>query len=479
EYNVEDAIYFTGEETKNGQLTALDGRRGTLHVVPMVGRAAFESITGLDTGDPDLVAFLIGDDRGGAPLLLYVGQKGALGDGSFLDRNGLAVGNLFAWVSDTGDLSPEDWNGTGTSRSGAFVQVMQFDASMAGQSGYDAAGYADMDTLDDLYNDIGAFAFSRPEDLATNPTDGTQVVFASTGRDSLYPSDTWGTTYLIDVDFSGMDEGGAGVRADLTVLYDGDDAGGGQFPGPDYGLRNPDNLDWADDGYVYVQEDRTTSLFGQTSGHEARIWQLDPVTGDLEDIAVVERGDENLPEDQSDGNPASLGAWETSGILDVTEFFRAPKGATVLVLSVQAHTVRDGRIAEFDLVQGGQLVYLLGVPAGTPLADIPLDGLSFFEAMDRIKATAPPEAPERLGLTASPNPFNWSATITYSVPSSARVRIVVHDMLGREIATLADAHVEAGEHIAVFDGTDLPSGAYLVRMTTPGGEQTQRITLTK
>ena len=47
----------------------------------------------------------------------------------------------------------------------------------------------------------GAFEFSRPEDVATNPADGTQVVMASTGRASLYPSDNWGTTYLIDLDF--------------------------------------------------------------------------------------------------------------------------------------------------------------------------------------------------------------------------------------------------------------------------------------
>ena len=71
------------------------------------------------------------------------------------------------------------------------------------------------------------------------------------------------------------------ITAKLDILYDGDDAGAGQFEGSDFGLRSPDNLDWADDGFIYVQEDRSTSNFGQTSGEEASIWRLDPNSGEL------------------------------------------------------------------------------------------------------------------------------------------------------------------------------------------------------
>ena len=59
----------------------------------------------------------------------------------------------------------------------------------------------------------------------------------------------------------------------------GDDAGDGQFPGgPDFGLRSPDNLDWAEDGYIYIQEDRSTAnnVFRGTSGRDASIWQMNP-----------------------------------------------------------------------------------------------------------------------------------------------------------------------------------------------------------
>ena len=476
-FRFEDALYFTGEETSNGQLVALDGRRRAAHVFPMAGRAAWESVTGLDTGNPGLVALAMGDDTGGAPLLLYIGQKNAAGDGSFLDRNGLAVGALYAWKADNGDRSPQDWNGTGTARTGSFVRITQFDASQAGQPGYDAAGYAEEATLRAQYLAEGTFQFSRPEDLATNPNDPTQIVFASTGRGSLFPADEWGTTYRVDFDFSDVANGT--VTANMVILYDGDDAGNGQFPGPDFGLRSPDNLDWADDGLVYVQEDASTSFFGTVSGLEARIWQLDPATGDLTDVAVVNRGNDALPPDQTDADPSEIGAWETSGILDVTGFFRAPVGVKVLVYDVQAHTVVDGRIATENLVQGGQLAFLLGVPRNAALAAVNLDGLSFYEALDALSAVAEAEAPAAFALGVRPNPFNWSSTLRYSVPEAAPVRITVYDTLGRELLVLVDGEAEAGVHEVVFDGTDLPSGVYLVRMTTPQGEQTQRVTLNK
>jgi DNA-binding beta-propeller fold protein YncE len=99
-YGLVDDIYFTGEETSGGQLYALDVTNRVLYAVPQAGRAGYENVTLVPTGDPDTIGILIGDDRQGAPLLLYIGEKNAVGDGSFLDRNGLVQGRLYTWVSE-------------------------------------------------------------------------------------------------------------------------------------------------------------------------------------------------------------------------------------------------------------------------------------------------------------------------------------------------------------------------------------------
>ena len=403
EFGLEDTIYFTGEETGGGQEFALDVETGVLYALPWLGRAAWENMTMIDLGLDDFVGIVVGDDRQGAPLLVYVGQKNFVGDGSFLDRNGLAAGALLTWVADGGAISPENWNGTGNSITGQFVEVPHYDPSLAGTTGYDALGFADQAVQDSLVAALGSFQFSRPEDLATNPEDGLQVIFASTGRGSAYPSDDWGTMYLIDVDVLSQ-------SATLTIVYDGDDAGAGQFSDPDFGLRSPDNLDWADDGYVYVQEDRSTSnaTFGGDSGEEASIWQMNPFTGAMKRIAQVNRA-AALPGGQTDGDPTDLGDWETSGILDVTSLFPTESGERLFIGDVQAHSVRDGSIADLDLVQGGQLFFLSAIQEenNTPfmtMEDSQLQGLMWdanpvFTVGESINGYTPPGILDGTGAT--------------------------------------------------------------------------------
>ena len=347
EYSLVDDVYFCGEEVTDGLAQALDIRGWTIYALPWLGRGTWESMTLMETGDPNTVAVLMGDDRQGAPLYLYVGRKG---EGGFLKRNGLTGGDLYVWVADKGEKTPEDWNGTNTGRAGKFVKIDIYSPGKAGMAGYDEMGFATQATQDDLIDAVGGFRFSRPEDVSTNPEDGTQAVMASTGRGSLYPSDDWGTVYLIDADFSKM-------TATIRIPYDGDDAGGGQFTHPDFGLRSPDNLDWAGNRMIYIQEDRSTenATFGGVSGIEASLWELNPVTGKLKRVAVMNRS--VLPPGQTDSDPGDLGDWESSGVLDVTRFFTTAPGEVLLIGNVQAHSVRDGAIETYNLVQGGQMVF--------------------------------------------------------------------------------------------------------------------------
>jgi|GEM_PF-5106198 len=73
-----DNMFFTGEESSGGTEFVLDVFTNTLYAVPWMGRAAWESVTELDTGTTDQVAILIGDDREAAPLLMYVGEKNSI-----------------------------------------------------------------------------------------------------------------------------------------------------------------------------------------------------------------------------------------------------------------------------------------------------------------------------------------------------------------------------------------------------------------
>ncbi|UCD16676.1 MAG: T9SS type A sorting domain-containing protein [Candidatus Zixiibacteriota bacterium] len=83
-----------------------------------------------------------------------------------------------------------------------------------------------------------------------------------------------------------------------------------------------------------------------------------------------------------------------------------------------------------------------------------------------------------------PNPFNPSTVIEFSLPIKSRVVITVTDILGREVATVADKVFSAGSHRVTWHGRDragavLPSGMYLYRMKTEQHEFSRKMLLLK
>ncbi len=78
-----------------------------------------------------------------------------------------------------------------------------------------------------------------------------------------------------------------------------------------------------------------------------------------------------------------------------------------------------------------------------------------------------------------PNPFNPTTSISYSLPVPSRVTLKIYNMLGREVATLVDGEQSAGEHIAIWNASDLPSGAYFCRLSADGFIATKQLMLVK
>ena len=388
-YGLVDTIYFTGEEDGGsfnpvgGAEWALDVANGDIWQLPYFGRGAWENVTPIDTGTPDLVAFLLADDSSpfdfdsdgvdeAAPLFAYVGVKQP--GGNFLERNGLTGGFLLAFVADNGETSPLEFRTSGF-LNGRFLLLnntpIPFLASEDGSTGYDEYGFPTQANLWIQAETLGAFGFSRPEDLATNPADGTQAVLASTGVDTYAVdpisgngADTFGTTYVIDVNPKSG-------RATVIIVYDGD-------ADPARTLRSPDNLEWADDGFFYIQEDEAEEdtltgepLFGPGAANpfEAGIVRVSTGAQTLRvaeiDRSVVLDGSLADPSDAVDVDAGAAGEWESSGIIDVSELFGEQPGSLFL-FNVQAHGIEDqdqfnpeSRIVDSDLVEGGQLLFLI------------------------------------------------------------------------------------------------------------------------
>ena len=88
------------------------------------------------------------------------------------------------------------------------------------------------------------------------------------------------------------------------------------------------------------------------------------------------------------------------------------------------------------------------------------------------------DLPTRVELEPNyPNPFNPATTLAFSLDRAQSVRLEVHDVLGRRVATLVDEMRTAGRHEVRFDASGLPSGLYFYRVVTASGSQSRSMVL--
>jgi hypothetical protein len=88
-----------------------------------------------------------------------------------------------------------------------------------------------------------------------------------------------------------------------------------------------------------------------------------------------------------------------------------------------------------------------------------------------------------------PNPFNPTTTIRFTIAGvvalsgsegpATKVRLVVYDLLGREVAVLVEGKKEPGLYEVPFDGSKLPSGVYICKLIAGGFMESRRMVLIK
>ncbi|MBK9333513.1 MAG: T9SS type A sorting domain-containing protein [Ignavibacteria bacterium] len=79
-----------------------------------------------------------------------------------------------------------------------------------------------------------------------------------------------------------------------------------------------------------------------------------------------------------------------------------------------------------------------------------------------------------------PNPFNPSTKINFSIPSSGKVKLVIHNTLGEELSVLLDEFKNAGNYSAEFTaGANLNSGVYFYTLYAGDFVSTKKFILVK
>jgi uncharacterized lipoprotein YddW (UPF0748 family) len=154
------------------------------------------------------------------------------------------------------------------------------------------------------------------------------------------------------------------------------------------------------------------------------------------------------------------------------------------IYRVEAATPPD--FAEISLTSE----HLIAVTGETSFVDTPTDARTYYfvsaissnsiesDAEQTVFLADPTSSEDELASSFSlrqnyPNPFNPSTTIEYSLAGAAEIRLSVVNVLGQEVAVLANGPRPAGTHTVQFEANDLPSGSYFYVLET-GGHRTSR-----
>ena len=76
-----------------------------------------------------------------------------------------------------------------------------------------------------------------------------------------------------------------------------------------------------------------------------------------------------------------------------------------------------------------------------------------------------------------PNPFNAETRIRFTLRQSSEIQLVIYNILGQEMETLADGEYPAGTHFVNWGNDEIPSGVYFYRLITDNGSISRRMTL--
>ena len=106
-------------------------------------------------------------------------------------------------------------------------------------------------------------------------------------------------------------------------------------------------------------------------------------------------------------------------------------------------------------------------------------GTTYYGDIVSIKEDAVSNLKSYLLMQNYPNPFNPMTKISYSLPRSSDVSIIIYNLIGEEVTRLVDGFQQAGEHTALWNASNISSGIYFYRLQVGDFVQTKKMVLLK
>ncbi len=111
-----------------------------------------------------------------------------------------------------------------------------------------------------------------------------------------------------------------------------------------------------------------------------------------------------------------------------------------------------------------------------------VEGTSATFEWNPLTSSTPETLAKGLLLSPSPNPTQGPAEFRFSLPADSNAVLALYDLRGHRVRELHNGFTPAGGATVAWDGTDdsgrrVGQGVYLARLTSPGRQVTERLTV--
>jgi len=127
----------------------------------------------------------------------------------------------------------------------------------------------------------------------------------------------------------------------------------------------------------------------------------------------------------------------------------------------QLYGYKGFKFIKLIILKNDKVAYVLGVNQNNNTATLLRADLSNISSVKENTEAIP----NKFYLYQNyPNPFNPSTTIDYSIPRRSFVTITIFDVLGRNVTSLVNSEMAAGNHKVSFNGSSFSSGIYFYQL---------------
>lgn len=205
-------------------------------------------------------------------------------------------------------------------------------------------------------------------------------------------------------------------------------------------------------------------------------------------LIVEGRDDVSAANFEVDYNDAKLSVVEVSSALEsslMAHNVRTPGKLHIAMISADGLVRSNGEVLLLKFRAKGELV---------ECSEVTLNAAQVFDARSQKidseiseQSEAEQPVPNEFSLQQNyPNPFNPTTKITYALPEKDHIRVIIFDLLGKEVRVLFEGESEAGTHALNWDARDglgrsVPSGVYVycLEAKTHGWRQIRKMVLLK